>query len=294
MLTEADIKGFFKDAAREEVQRFQDFLETHALSRFEWNGLTIPYFCGGEGERTLLTFSGIHSGPEALYESIIAYEKNCRIVVADVSAFRSLNEFNEAVNRILERESIDRVIVMGHSFSGFFAQAYFRRNLDRIDALILTNSVAPKHEKNKPLALLLFRCMPFLIMRFIILRNLNRLAETEVEVPLEVRERIRFKTLLMRYIMESRLTRRNLVGTVKLLFEFHEKDGYHEGDFARWKGRTLIITSEDDAYYKDVEIFKRFLPNAEVFHLPKGWKHLAPLVHLEEMQGKVKTFVDGL
>jgi pimeloyl-ACP methyl ester carboxylesterase len=294
MLDDATIKKYYSEVSKEELKRFRDFLETHALTRIEWRGENVPYFCGGTGDRTLLTFSGIHSGPEAFYESILAYEDRYRIVVADVSKFRSLDEFNEAVDRILDREGAGRIAVMGHSFSGFFAQAYFRRNLDRIDAMILTNSMAPNAEKSKPLALLLCRWAPFFIMRAIILRNLNRRAETELEIPPDVKEKVRFKAALMRQIMESRLTKKSLVLTVRMLFEFHEKDEYREGDFKDWPGKVLLITSEDDPYYKDVKIFTRFLPNPQVHSLPKGWKHLAPLVHQSEFHGVIKKFLEGL
>jgi len=294
MLDDAAIKKYYSEVSKDELKRFQDFLKTHTLSSIEWGGENIPYFCGGAGERTLLTFSGIHSGPEALYESILAYEDRYRILVVDVSTFRSLDEFNKAANRILDREGASRVTVMGQSFSGFFAQAYFRRNCDRIDGMILTNSMAPNPKKSSSFALLLCRWMPFFIIKAIILRNLGRLAETELEIPPEMKEKIQFKAALLRQIMDSNLTKKSLVETVRMLFEFHDKDIYREGDFEHWPGKALLITSEDDPYFKDVEIFTRYLPNAQVHTLPKGWKHLAPMVHLGEFHETIRNFMDEL
>jgi len=285
---------YYKEVSAEEMKRYREFLNTHRINRLEMDACSVLYYSGGRGEKTLLTFSGGHSGPEAAYETILRFEDQFRIVVVDVSTFDHLDELNDGVNRILEREGIGRVVVMGHSFSGFFAQAYLRRNRDRIDAMLLTNTPAPRRERNQSAAFTLMRLIPFFVFKGLIKRKLGRLARFEREVPSEALEKLRLRMALLMDYMDHRATKKSIINVLKMIFEFNEKDEYGEGDFDDWGGRVLVITSEDDPYFGDLEIFEKYLPDTESHILPTGWKHIAPLVHKDEFHQVIETFIDRL
>jgi len=94
--------------------------------------------------------------------------------------------------------------------------------------------------------------------------------------------------------MDSYFTKKNTVNTLKIAYAFNEKDGYSEGEFEGWKGKALIITSEDDPYYPDVGIFMKYLPNTELFKFPIGFKHVAPQVYRDEFHDEIQRFIDQL
>jgi hypothetical protein len=43
------------------------------------------------------------------------FENDYKMVVVDISLFKGLTEFSHVVNRVLEREGVDRVFVIGQS-----------------------------------------------------------------------------------------------------------------------------------------------------------------------------------
>ena len=149
------IEKYFAGISEKEIGRFQDFLDTHPIKQTGFKGKSIPYCICGKGEKTMLTFSGGHSGPWAIYSSVLGFEEEFRIVVVDFSSCDNLVDFCLCVNHVLGLEGIDRVCVTGQSLTGIFAQAYFRRNMDRVEAMVLTNTPAPKKERNKKITNLL-------------------------------------------------------------------------------------------------------------------------------------------
>jgi hypothetical protein len=94
--------------------------------------------------------------------------------------------------------------------------------------------------------------------------------------------------------MDFYFTKKNTVNTLKIAYAFNEKDGYSEGEFAGWQGKALIMTSEDDPGYPDVEVLLKYLPNAELYKFPMGFKHVAPQVYREEFLAEIQRFIDQL
>jgi pimeloyl-ACP methyl ester carboxylesterase len=194
----------------------------------------------------------------------------------------------------LDIEKIARVEVMGQSASGITAQSYFKRNTERVEGLILTNTLAPRIERCKKWALVLLRILPISLMKSLAKKKLSKLAAFEQEISLEVQERRRFAGALFGAMMDLYITEQNVTNFLKLAFAFNEKDAYTAGEFKDWDGRVLLITSEDDPYYPDVELLEKGLPHSEVFKLPTGFKHLAPQILRDEFHTKIQSFIDGL
>jgi pimeloyl-ACP methyl ester carboxylesterase len=91
------------------------------------------------------------------YETILGFEERNRMVIVDISAFDDPDEMSRGINLVLEEEEVDRVVLMGQSLSGILAQLYFRRHANRVEALVLTNTLAPKRERCRKWPQLLFR-----------------------------------------------------------------------------------------------------------------------------------------
>jgi hypothetical protein len=94
--------------------------------------------------------------------------------------------------------------------------------------------------------------------------------------------------------MDQYFTKRNITNMLKLAYCFNEKDGYRPGELADWQGKVLLITSEDDPYYPDVELLEAGLPNTEVYKFPTGYKHVAPQINRDEFQARIQAFIDSL
>jgi pimeloyl-ACP methyl ester carboxylesterase len=294
MQDESKLLKSVEGISESEYAKFRDFLETHSLKSIEVHGKSIHYYSCGTGPRTILTFAGGWGPPLMLYDRISGLEGNNRMVVIDISAFDDLDDMCNGINQVLEAENVERVVLFGQSMTGIMAQSYFKRNQERVEGIILANTIAPRIERCKKWALVLLQILPISFIRFFAKKKLSQLAEYEKEIPEDVKQTMFFKAVLIKKMMDSYFTKKNTVNTLKVAYAFNEKDGYKEGEFEAWKGRTLIITSEDDPGYPDVEILLTYLPNTEVFKFPTGFKHVAPQVYRDEFHAEIQRFIDQL
>jgi pimeloyl-ACP methyl ester carboxylesterase len=285
------IQKYFDGISEKELRRFQDFLAAHPLKHTDFKGKSIPYLCCGKGKKTMLTFSGGHSGPWAIYSSVLGFEEEFRMVVVDFSSCHNLDDFCQRVNHVLGLEGIDKVCVIGQSLTGMFAQAYFRRNVDRVEAMVLTNTPAPKKESNKKAALALFRIFPFFLLKPLLKRSLARLGKIDATISPEIEDRLRFRMALLRHDLDREASKKTLLDLIRMLFEFNEMDSAPMENIEQWPGKMLIVTSEDEPYRKDVELLMSYYPHTELFSFPGGWGHAAPIIHMEKFQNLIKDFL---
>ncbi len=285
------IEKYFGGISETELRRFQDFLDTHPLKYADFEGKSISYYCCGKGEKTILMFSGGHGGPWAGYSSVLGFEDEFQVVVVDFSSLDNLDDFCRCVNHVLDLERIDRICVTGQSLTGMFAQSYFRRNVDRVEAMVLTNTLAPKKERNKKAALTIFRVFPGFLLMSLIKKKLARVGKIDAEISPEVQEKLAFRMALLRHDMDRTASKKTLLAVVRMIFEFNEKDFAAVENGGHWRGKVLIVTSEDEPYREDVKLLMTLYPHTELYSFPAGWKHMAPLIHMEKFQSLIRDFL---
>lgn len=290
----SELPGSLERESPAEFARFRDFLATHAEQTRSRDGLSIPYCVCGQGARTILTFAGGWGGIEMAYETILGFEERNRMLIVDISAFDDPDEMSRGINLVLDEEEVDRVVLMGQSLSGILAQLYFRRHANRVEALVLTNTLAPKRERCRKWPQLLFACLPFSLLRVLLRRKMRRLGRFDQEIPPLVEERRRFAQAIMALMMDRFLTRKRSGRILKLCWRFNKEGEYSANELRAWNGRALLITSQDDPYHSDAETLESALPAAEQYLLPSGFGHMAPQIFLEQFQSAIQGFLDGL
>lgn len=288
------IPDSLKDISESEYQRFQSFLDSHPGKTISDHGKSVFYCRCGEGPRTVLTFAGGLAPFELLYDTILGLEKSFQVVVVDISPFRNPDQFRKGVNRVLDAENINRVVLFGQSFSGIIAQLYFLKCFQRVEGMVLTNTIAPRKKRHKKWVLPLFRALPLFFLKILIKKRLFRLSRFDMEIPPEIKQKREFIMTLTWRAMDATFTKQRLINLLKLTFEFNNRDGYALEDFNGWNGAVLNITSEDDPCHKDVDALMRCLPNTELYQLPTGFEHMAPQIHRDEFHRIIKRFIKGL
>jgi pimeloyl-ACP methyl ester carboxylesterase len=289
MIDEQSIKKYYADVSQAELKRLQDFLETHEIREIDVEGKSVKYYSCGKGERTILTFSGGHSGLETVYETVLGFENDFRMVVVDISLFKSPSEFSQGVNKVLEREGVGRVFVTGQSLSGMYSQIYFKRNYNTVDAMVLTNTFAPSQKQSKKWGLTLLRLFPFYLLKAIFKQKIHKWAPA-AEIPMDVKERMQFKSAFMKQVIDQQFSKGFLMNAADMAFQFHKDEEYTVEDFKDWKGKILIVSSKDDPCYKDLDILRKNLPHTELFLFPEGYRHMAPMVFRDEFHNSIKDF----
>jgi len=288
-INESIINKYYADVSQAELNRLENFLETHEIKQITVEGKNIRYYSCGKGAQTILTFSGGHSGLETVYETVLGFEHEYRMVAVDISLFEGLAEFSQGVDNILEREGVDRVFVIGQSLSGMYSQIYFKRNYGRIVGMVLTNTFAPSQRKNKRWPLILLRLFPFFLIGVMFRQKIRKWTPV-AEIPTEAKERMKFKTAFMNQVVDQQFSKGSLMNALNVAIQFHRDDEYTIENFKDWKGKILIISSKDDPCYEDVDALRKNLPNAELFLFPEGYRHMAPMVFRDEFHGRLKDF----
>ena len=294
MLDAKTINKYYKDVSKEELKKFQHFLKTHTLKKIDSNGQGIEYYSSGRGEKTILLTPGGMGilPPEYGFRYILKLEKDFRVIAPAIPEVKSLDEYSDVLNRILENEEIEKIIIIGSSGGGIFSQPYFMRNFNRVEAMILTNTFGPKKERNNKLVFKLLRLFPAFFLKALFKKKGKKLAS--VDIPPEAKAKIGFSMALFNEILSKSFDKKLLLSQMELFFEFNEKDSYKFEDFKQWKGKVLIITCEDDPGFIDVDYLMKNLPNTELFTFPKGLKHMAPVIQPDKYWRIIYKFLGSL
>jgi len=291
---EAHLTDQLREISSTEHARLVGFLSSHELRRFQVGDRELEYYLCGGGDRTVLVFAGGWGGPQMLYDTVLGLEDRCRVVVVDVSPFTDPDRMSNAVNRLFDGEGIDRLLVLGQSLSGILGQIYLKRNPERVDAVVLINTIAPRIERCRRWVLMLFRLLPFPILKALAMRTMGRLSSFESDVPPAAVERVAYRTAFAKRMTGLYLTRRIMLNLLTMAYAFNERDGDIAERLAGWPGRALIVTSRDDSGFPDVELLEANLPTSEVLELPTGFGHVSPMIHRDELYAGIHRFLDGL
>jgi pimeloyl-ACP methyl ester carboxylesterase len=294
MLDTKTINSFYQDISKEEIDRYQSFLENHAKKRTTFGTIDIEYYSCGKGEKAILLPPGGMAilPPEFGFRSILHFERNYRVIALDVKQARSIGDICDAINHVLKTEKIKKVIVVGGSGAGFFAQAYFKREFSRVEAMILFNTIAPKKERNKKSSIWIVKILPDSLLKFLFKKKAKKLLQAKV--PSQAVARVRFYGALLNEMVSKRFSKQVFLPVLKLAMEFNETGGYTREDFEGWQGQVLLITCEDDPGFKDIEYLKKNLPQTQLYTFPKGLKHMAHIVEMDKFFKVMEEFLDQL
>jgi len=282
----------FAGVPEAERERFASFVGSHSVREIDHGSRRVRFLSGGSGNRTILILTAAHGTPSMLYDTVLRLESDYRVVVVDVGDASSLDSLTSDVDRVLEAEGVGRVVAFGQSICGILAQAYLMRGASRVDALVLAQTLAPRRENNRLAALWILRVLPGPLLRAVMSWKLRRLPTPQL-APEDAARRAMSRALLLDAVSTT-LTKKRLMSTVHLVLEFNREESYGVAANGAWQGRVLLITSEDDAGFGDVERISRALPHTEVHVLPGGAGHSAPLAHRNEFFGRIEGFLSSL
>jgi pimeloyl-ACP methyl ester carboxylesterase len=255
-------------------------------------GVEWHYVTGGRGEQTVLLFHGAVGGAETMRWLASAFEDEYRTVTPTVADVSTLAEVCDAASAILDREHVGRAVVLGGSFGGLVAQAFFHRRRAQVQDLVLLSTGAPSPAVGARTrwTTALTRLLPFPVMRGLMRLEINR--HLDAPVPAEYAERVAEFRQRLEHYFEHTLTKRTLLSRVALSVDFNRNERYAPGDSEGWPGRALIIESDDDPMIPPEERrrLRETYPRAFVCTFP-GAGHMIPLLRLEELVGVVKAFI---
>lgn len=227
-----------------------------------------------------------------------------KAIAISYTGFYDMDSLFKFVNSVLDKEKIDKVILYGLSLGGFLAQHYIRRFPNKVATLILSHSGSTKSKTvirkvSRPGKIF------YKVMRIIPQKFLNK-----IFIPVAGRlqsGKSNFRPLYDKYSTKENLDRRiefskentftmidkNYIKTVYSLGTEMERleNLFSPNDLNNWRGKILILRTDNDPLAQDDGMFKKYYPKATVVSF-KETGHLTPFIRYEEMAKIIQNFLN--
>jgi pimeloyl-ACP methyl ester carboxylesterase len=280
-----------------------EFIVNHPYKDIVINNIKRNYLVGGTGNTALVIFPG--GGQDALscYDLIDAFENKYKVISINYDHLRNLQEFYDYVNAILSKEHIQKLTIYGLSIGGFLAQHYLRNYKERISKVIISHAGTTKSK-----TIITKVAIPGKILHFflpIIPVSLFRKFLTSIGGKIQSGQK-NVKSLYKNYSTKKNydnrvllleksgfnfLTRDYLESIYHLGIDMQQKEKkFRQNDLKDWKGKILILRTDNDPLAQDDGMFKVYYPQANVITFTETG-HLTPFVRFEEMVIKIDNFL---
>ena len=281
------------------------FIKKHPVKTLRINNVAGKYITGGKNNTGFLIFPGGGQDMYSSYDLIEAYENKYKVISLSITGFSDLKTFFTFINRILEKEKINKVIVYGLSLGGFIAQHYVKSNKEKVIKLILSHTATTKSKPvikkvMTPGKILYFflPIIPVSLLRYLVKKNAGRIQAGHSNIL----------DLWKKYTSKSNLEKRtefsNRFGLDFLNREYlnsfyrigvnmeREEKIWDKNILMDWSKNILIIKANDDPLAQDNGMFKRYYPEAKeyIFH---GTGHLTPFIQFEKMKQVIDNFISN-
>jgi pimeloyl-ACP methyl ester carboxylesterase len=279
------------------------FIKKHPLKQVEVNKELKEYLVGGNGKSAFLIFPGSGQDAQSCYDLIDAFEKKYKAIAINYDRFYTLDLFFTYVNAILAQEKVEKTYLYGLSLGGFLAQHYVRRYPNMISKLIISHSGTTKSKTiiNKVIkpGKLYYFFIPIIPQWFLnkIFKPIAVRVQSGQSNIIKLYEQYSTKENYQRRHDFSKKTTfsmidKNYLKTVYCLgieMEKQEKS-VNFADFQNWKGKILIIRTDNDPLAQDDGVFKEYYPSAQVYTFHETG-HLTPFIQTEKMIEVIDKFI---
>ena len=281
----------------EPAAAYQRFCTTHPLKEAALSDETWRYIDCGRGRRTFLMIHGLVGDATGFSQIVESLEGEYRAIVPTIPALDTMNGICCGLEALLTREHVSRVILFGVSWGGMVAQRFLHRHAERVEAIILADTVGPNPttarlnaRQRRMLGLLPWRWARSLFQWRI--KNLQQVAGA-------LSERQEAELQFHRSRLETRiatLSKERLFAHFRAAHNFLADVGHSSEHGRGWTGRMLILRSSDDpSLSRTAEAYAldRLYPKAHVVTM-SGAGHLGLILRREEYLREIRSFVAGL
>jgi maspardin len=110
------------------------------------NGQDWTYYSAGTGDTTIMFLHGMGGSYDIWWQQMNHFKKNYRVVSMSYPPVKTLKELSEGLMAILEKEKIEKVVVIGSSLGGYLAQYFCVNHPEKVIKASLGNTFAPNTE----------------------------------------------------------------------------------------------------------------------------------------------------
>ena len=274
-----------KNIPTHQTTLLRDFRAAHPHHRLDFDDWSWRYIRAGRGERALLLLPGAFVGAEMWFHLITDLENRYRIIAPDMpSKSLTLAEMNAAFLKLLDREGINKAIVIGYSAGGGLAQAFTQSHPERVNALILSHctplSSDTAHRVERLISVA--KLLPVSVIRAIFRRRSKDYPSTSEWAD------------FTRSFFAERIAILNKADLVQFFESGVETARAFKFNPQSWRGKTILLTSKDDATtFKRLNEMQARHPAAQTHVFEQGGHHTL-LLFPEIYNSMLANFLDEL
>ena len=275
-----------------------DFYKLYPLRKITIREKVWEYIATGSGQETFLILPGGGQTAQATFDLIQAFENDYKVIAITIHNVDSIQEVIDAIELILSNEKTNRIILYGLSLGGMLAQSYLKRYKDKIDFVILSHTCPPTSTfyKNKiirrlQLLNLVLPIIPSTIITFLAKNIARKLQDNDKSLKRDNNDdNTKIYADLSKEYYQRYFNKRLLKTWIKLHFDFYHNEKIHKEDYIDWKGKVLVLKTDNDPLIQDEDKFINIYPDTEVYTF-KGTGHLTFFYKSKKIIERIKKFI---
>lgn len=210
----------------EQQERLHAFRATHPREQIVLSGTTWSYLLAGQGSETILILPGGERIGDVAFPIVQQFEQEYRCLYPSYPPYSTMDALVDGLAALLERLSIEQVILFAASFGGDVDQCFVRKYPGRVSKLILMNTGVPDErlgkatQRSKPLVTLL----PMDIVRFLVQKLLVKALSVQPE------ERLFWQAMM--HGLVAQLTRADMISSFDETIDYRLNYHFSPADLA--------------------------------------------------------------
>lgn len=225
-------------------------------------GSDWEYFSSGYGNETLLLLPGAHGRGEVAFQHILRFEQGYRVISPSYpSSVTSIAQIVAGLASILQAEGIKTVYVVGGSYSGMIAQCLVRSYPEQVRMVVLDHTSPPGVSQAQLYTLyrIVLTVLPLSWLHRLFTFG-NQRATQEITTGQDF-WRGYFENII------TSMTRADYLNRLHVCIDFYRNYKFSPDDLRSWRGKMLIIESDNDAYVSRQQraALRSLYPKARVY-----------------------------
>lgn len=212
------------------------------------DGVRWDYIAAGAGDHALLLLPGAPGRGDTSFQYVLAFADRYRVLAPDYpAAITTATALVDGLAGLLRAEGVERVHVLGGSYSGMVAQCLLRRSPALLDRLILADTGVP-NRRRAPQTRLLGRCID--VLPFGLVRALLKAGTYWFVRPMGSEG-----TFWRRYFHEllDGLRREDMEARLAVALDIDAHARFAPWDDPDWHGAILVLDSAGDSVFDATE-----------------------------------------
>lgn len=265
-------EDIYQIAPESGVRRLTGFREAHPARSIDKDGRIWRVWDLGRGARAMVFIpSGMGHG-EVFFPYLTDLCINMRCIAVSLPECRTMEEYARRLHALLTEElGVEEVVLAASGIGGLVSQTYLRMYREEVIGQVLITCGAPCRQLpdedcvrwiNRKKMIMRYTLTPFDPMRAQMgYQTFDQMC------PEDMQEGMQFWRAFISETYEYYVYKKQFIDlNCRALPDIYEKKPFSVGDMQGWTGRTLIMESEGDHYYKEREraLLRELYPDAQV------------------------------